>query len=126
MCGRTALYLTASEIEQQTHQKYKSVLYKPSYNVFPTQIQPVWTAAGITEMKWGFPLKSLIINARDDSILDKPSFKNKERCVIFANAYYEWKQKQPYCFKSKDLFYFAGLCQEIDGIKYYVISLPNI
>jgi putative SOS response-associated peptidase YedK len=58
------------------------------------------------------------INARSDSIQDKPTYKEpfkSHRCLIPADGFYEWKAtpqgKIPYRFTLKDgnLFSFAGL-----------------
>lgn len=62
-----------------------------------------------------------MINARSESILEKPSFKKpflSQRCLIPASGFYEWQhldnKKIPYYFKLKDqdLFAFAGLYDE--------------
>jgi len=59
-----------------------------------------------------------MINARAETIAEKPSFKNafkKRRCLIIADGFYEWKgpkgQKQPIfiTLADKKPFAFAGL-----------------
>jgi len=59
-----------------------------------------------------------LINARAETVAQKPSFKNafqKRRCLIPADGFYEWKKegnkKIPYCFglKGDSPFGFAGL-----------------
>jgi putative SOS response-associated peptidase YedK len=62
-------------------------------------------------MRWGLipswvkdPRKfSLLINARAETVLDKPAFRNaikRRRCLVPADGYYEWQRrgagKQPY------------------------------
>ena len=37
--------------------------------------------------------KSLIINARSETIENKKSFANLNRCVFISDGYYEWKKK---------------------------------
>ncbi len=63
------------------------------------------------------PLRT-VINARSESIAEKPSFRNafkKRRCLIIADGFYEWKgekgRKQPMFITSPDNkpFAFAGL-----------------
>ena len=60
------------------------------------------------------------LNARIETIEDKPSFKNiiKNRCLIISSGYYEWhwndekgKSKQKYLINSQDneIFAFAGI-----------------
>jgi putative SOS response-associated peptidase YedK len=72
---------------------------------------PSW----MKEIKPGKPL----INARSETLLEKPSFKNairRRRCLIPADGYYEWLgdvpgEKIPYFIHRPDhgLFAFAGL-----------------
>lgn len=67
---------------------------------------------------WAKDTKIQPINARAETIADKPffktSFRNK-RCLVPANGFYEWQakngKKQPwYCrLKDRELFAFAGL-----------------
>jgi len=62
-----------------------------------------------------------LINARAETITEKPSFKGSMkywRCLVPADGFYEWKRegagKQPYLITMKDdsLFSFAGLWAE--------------
>jgi putative SOS response-associated peptidase YedK len=72
---------------------------------------PSWTK----ELKPGKPL----INARSETIAEKPSFRNafrRRRCLIPADGFYEWEgdvpgQKRPYFIRRPDdrLFAFAGI-----------------
>ncbi len=59
-----------------------------------------------------------MINARAETLLEKPAYKRliqKKRCLIIADSFYEWKlvkgKKYPYriMFKNDELFTFAGL-----------------
>jgi putative SOS response-associated peptidase YedK len=84
-------------------------------------------------VRWGFipswmkeprPGKP-IINARNETILEKPSFRNairRRRCLIPADGYYEWKgdvpgKKVPYYFHRPDHgpFAFAGIWEHWMG-----------
>jgi putative SOS response-associated peptidase YedK len=84
------------------------------YNIAPTQPVPVVLAErGARKfmlMRWGFlpawtkdPKKfGLVINARAESVIEKPSFRNairRRRCLVPADGYYEWhhlgSRKQP-------------------------------
>lgn len=72
---------------------------------------PSW----VKEVKPGKPL----INARAESVIEKPSFRNamkRRRCLIPADGFYEWTgdvpgKKQPWFIHRPDdgLFAFAGL-----------------
>jgi putative SOS response-associated peptidase YedK len=78
---------------------------------------PSWTK----EIKPGKP----IINARCETILEKPSFKNairRRRCLIPADGFYEWLgdvpgKKVPYYIHRPDnaLFAFAGIWEHWMG-----------
>ena len=71
---------------------------------------PSWSKSGTTQ--------SLLINARSETIADKPSFKaayQRRRCLVPADGYYEWKRQrsvnQPYYLQLADasVFYMAGI-----------------
>lgn len=80
--------------------------FPPRYNVAPTQPVPVvGLKNGIRVfhlMRWGLlpswvkdPARfTLLINARSETILEKPAFRNafrRRRCLIPADGYYEWQ-----------------------------------
>jgi putative SOS response-associated peptidase YedK len=59
-----------------------------------------------------------MINARAETLLEKPAYKRliqKKRCLLIADGFYEWKKtnglKTPYriMLKTGELFAFAGL-----------------
>ena len=91
--------------------------YETSYNVVPSKLIPVKTKSYAKLMKWSYapPWKKdmNLINCRSETMNEKPSFKNTERCVFVLNGWYEWKrennEKQPYYFSSKGIFFMAGL-----------------
>jgi putative SOS response-associated peptidase YedK len=103
---------------------------KPRYNIAPTHEAPVIVQADgmrtIELFHWGLiPLWAKdpaigykMINARGETIAEKPSFKwllARRRCLVLADGFYEWrkegKQKIPMRFKLKsgEPFAFAGL-----------------
>ncbi len=93
--------------------------FPPRYNVAPTQPIPVVRLdAGkrtFALLRWGFvpawvkdPRNfSLLVNARGESVLDKPSFRNamrRRRCLIPADGFYEWSDgtpRRPYFVRAK-------------------------
>ena len=104
--------------------------YLPRYNIAPTQ--PVLGVVYENEQKtlknfrwglipsWAKDMKfgSKMINARSETLSEKPSFKHlvkRQRCLIPADGFYEWIQtsipKQPVYIglKSNEPFAFAGL-----------------
>jgi len=74
----------------------------PNYNVCPTnQIHVVVPGRRLTSMRWGFIPQwykapndgPLLINARSETIAQKPAFREAcraRRCLIPANGFYEW------------------------------------
>ena len=80
----------------------------------------------ISNFSWGLipewskteDIKKYTLNARIETINEKPSFKNAKRCIIFSDGFYEWKwldpkgrKKQKYLveYPDSELFGFAGL-----------------
>ena len=110
MCGRASLTKSISAIEKRLQAKLDleatgtdSPL--PNYNVAPTQFHPVVTSEApdvIQLYKWGLipfwakdhKIGSRLINARSETILEKPSFKgiHKKRCIVPFDGFYEWKK----------------------------------
>ena len=95
--------------------------FPPQFNIAPTQPVPVVIiengARHFRLMRWGLwpawvkdPRKfTLLINARAETLLEKPAFKNaikRRRCLIPADGYYEWhtsdQRKRPYFIHRRD------------------------
>jgi putative SOS response-associated peptidase YedK len=126
MCGRFG-FTSTKKIKSHYGISTSIPDLKPRYNIAPSQKHPVLGNNGnLEEMLWGlipFWTKDLKeahiqINARDDSVSEKPMFKKSftlRRCLIPADFFFEWKRtdgaKIPYVFKLKndDMFSFAGL-----------------
>ncbi len=109
----------------------------PRYNIVPTQ--PIATVLNteersLTYAHWGLipswskdrSLGSRLINARAETIAEKPSFRGpfrRQRCLILADGFYEWmvvpgrKRKTPVYIrmKSNQPFVFAGLWDRWHG-----------
>ena len=74
---------------------------------------------------WARDTKTLLINARADTLWSKPAFRaaaKRRRCLVLADGYYEWKAaggktKQPYYFRLADgmPFAFAGIWENWTG-----------
>ena len=129
MCGRFARINTAKEIKDIFNLDQIEIELQPSYNIAPTQDVAVIIEDGqlkLTAMRWGLipfwakdiTIGSKLINARSETIDEKPSFKysfQKRRCLIMANGFYEWQKqgakKFPYFIHLKDNkpFCFAGI-----------------
>ncbi|UYO54906.1 SOS response-associated peptidase [Rhodopseudomonas palustris] len=114
MCGRFVITSAPAAIRQLFG--YADQPNFPSrYNIAPTQPIPVVIvdegARRFRLMRWGLIPSwvkdprtfSLLINARAETVQDKPAFRNafrRRRCLVPADGYYEWKaggsRKQPY------------------------------
>lgn len=135
MCGRGSLTRIEAELEEcfdatfysEDLERYNPL---PSFNIAPTHWHPVVTMSDIHHFryyKWGLipfwskdeKIGSKLINARLESLEEKPSFrallKNK-RCIVPMDSFYEWKKdvsgiKIPMrvCRKDRGVFFMAGL-----------------
>jgi putative SOS response-associated peptidase YedK len=114
MCGRFVI-TSPPEALRQIFGYLEQPNFPPRYNIAPTQPIPVVIIEnGVRHfrlMRWGLlpggvkdPRKfALLINARAETVKEKPAFKNairRRRCLIPADGYYEWQvfdnRKQPY------------------------------
>lgn len=132
MCGRFTQHHTIDEIIERFEVALVEYEAEPRYNIAPTQTVTVIVQNHEREMiglQWGLipfwakdpKIGSQLINARAETLAEKPSFKNalaKRRCLIPADGFYEWKKQkggsQPYYIRRRDggLFAFAGLWEE--------------
>jgi putative SOS response-associated peptidase YedK len=131
MCGRFVV-TTPPEALRQVFGYTEQPNFPPRFNVAPTQPVPVIIIEnGVRHfrlMRWGLlpawvkdPRQfSLVINARSETLLEKPAFKNaikRRRCLIPADGYYEWhsseNRKRPYFIHRRDgqPFGFAALSE---------------
>jgi putative SOS response-associated peptidase YedK len=129
MCGRY-LIVTMPEAMRRLFRYLEQPNFPPRYNVAPTQPIPIVRIADgerhYALVRWGLIpgwVKdsrnfSLLINARGDSVNDKPAFRNamkRRRCLIPADGFYEWKveggRRRPYVVrpKAEGPIAFAGL-----------------
>lgn len=147
MCGR---YTFFNNIDSLQHSLNIDVIdsniinHQASYNISPTQNAPVVFEENnkriLKNMRWGLipswakdnSFASKLINARSETIADKPSFKNlitTNRCVVLANGYYEWvnvdNKKHPYFIYSEEntMISMAGLWTEWrDVVSFTIIT----
>lgn len=134
MCFRTKLNAKIIEIEKAFDAGFvEPDLYNPQkeINAFDFLENPVVTDLSPEEIlfyNWGLipfwakndNLKKSTLNARIETIAEKPAFRNsvENRCLVIANGYYEWqwldekgKKKQKYLITSteEEIFAFAGI-----------------
>jgi putative SOS response-associated peptidase YedK len=120
MCGRFVITSPPAAL-RQIFGYIEQPNFPPRHNIAPTQPIPVVIVEnGIRHfrlMRWGLlpawvkdPSKfALLINARGETVLEKPAFKNaikRRRCLIPADGYYEWqvseKRKRPHFIHRRD------------------------
>jgi putative SOS response-associated peptidase YedK len=119
MCGR--YLLTASPDAMKRLFRYPEGPNFPArYNVAPTQPVPIVRLIEgkrqFALVRWGLIPSwvkdpkgfSLLINARGESVTEKPAFRNamkRRRCLFPADGFYEWKEeggkKRPYLVRPK-------------------------
>jgi len=127
MCGRFAL--THSPAQVRSHFGYAETPdFPPRYNIAPTQPVALVASAPFTRgaersfmlARWGllpafvkepYPL---LINARGDGVLERPSFApafRRRRCLVPASGYYMFADRKPYHVSGVDgaPLAFAGL-----------------
>ncbi|WP_044336494.1 SOS response-associated peptidase [Rossellomorea aquimaris] len=129
MCGRFSLTTPLEELVRQYLIDEFLEEWQPRYNIAPSQkVLSLISHKGkrrAGEITWGLVPHwadrkkwKPLINARSETLLEKPSFKSlvhSKRMVIFADGFYEWKkentQKVPVRFQLKEdeTFVFAGL-----------------
>ena len=137
MCGRASLTKVKKEIEKRFQATFYSEELEryhplPNYNIAPTHYHPVILASDPKQLRlfrWGLippwakdpSIASKMINARIETILKKPSFKNAvqyNRCLIPFDGFYEWqkrgKVKIPYRITLLDegIFAVAGIWEK--------------
>jgi putative SOS response-associated peptidase YedK len=129
MCGRY-LITTAPEAMRRLFRYPEQPNFPARYNVAPTQPIPIVRLSEgerhFALVRWGLipswvkdpKAFSLILQARSDSVIDKPSFRNamkRRRCLIPADGFYEWNEdttpRRPYVVRPRhgDPIAFAGL-----------------
>lgn len=143
MCGR--YYVddeTAREIEKlirQTDEKLRresmtSIRRITAKDIHPTETAPVLAGTGggvhCVWQQWGFPGfkgKQVIFNARCESALEKPLFRDgfwHGRMVIPATWFYEWnqkKEKSTFYRKNIPVLFMAGCCRPYEDGTHFVI-----
>lgn len=140
MCGRLSLTHSFSEIVALYNLTSKAgsneMTPPPRYNIAPTQpitmIEQTSRGRASILVRWGLmpgwvkePDKfTLLINARSETVAEKPSFRNAmrhRRTLVPASGFYEWrrtgKKSQPYWVRPRDggMITIAGLMETWSG-----------
>lgn len=120
MCGRYAI-TTPPQAMRELFAFVEQPNFPARYNVAPTQPVPIVRLESgkrhFALVRWGLvpswlkeEPQSLLINARAETIAEKPSFRGAfrhRRCLMPADGFYEWKAmpkgpKQPYYIRRRD------------------------
>jgi putative SOS response-associated peptidase YedK len=132
MCGRYAVFAGKEKIQEAFGvTSDDSGLFEPNFNATPGSLLPVVLLGKarvkrIGSLRWGLipswaeelSVGFSMINARSETLLEKPSFKKpfqRQRCIVPASGFYEWqtlgKTKIPYYIRTLDqeVMGFAGL-----------------
>ena len=123
MCGRFAITIPSDAMSQLFDaQPVNNLPDLPNFNVCPTNSIHVVTNNGLgrklESLRWGFVPNwyrtvnagPLLINARSETIAQKPAFVNasrERRCLIPCSGFYEWSKdlegnKTPWFIKRND------------------------
>jgi putative SOS response-associated peptidase YedK len=109
MCGRFALYRNLEEIKGAFDIQQVRWKPEPSYNVAPSQDVAVVVQReegnSLDKMRWGLipfwakdpTIGSKMINARSETLSEKPSFKRpfkSQRCLVIADGFFEWAKTE--------------------------------
>jgi len=129
MCGRFSMAIDSDNLQTALALGQMPADWKRRYNIAPSQdiaaVRDAETRA-VEMLQWGLvpfwakdpAIGNSLINARSESVHEKPSFKNafrKGRCLILADGFYEWqksdKGSRPFYFslRAGEPFAFAGL-----------------
>jgi putative SOS response-associated peptidase YedK len=106
VCGRYTLAAGADELAEVFDVPPPTFDLPPRYNIAPSQDVPVVAEDGhgrrMGLLTWGLVPAWMdepgpgIINARSESVADKPSFREafeRRRCLVPADGFYEWKKE---------------------------------
>lgn len=139
MCGRYDLFsnIKSKEAAAILEQIKKAGIDIKTGEIFPTNMAPVFVEdLQVDSMVWGFPnfsSKGVIINARSETVMQKPMFRNSffnRRCLVLTSGFYEWTKendKKKYIFNDpqNEVLYLGGIWNIYDGEKRFSILTKN-
>ena len=138
MCGRFTSTASPEELMRKFGVKIAQNL-PPRWNVAPSQQARVITRNGLHNeaiiAQWGLPPASaqqgLLINARAETVQEKPTFRNAfqyRRCIVAASGWFEWSApRKPWHVKLCDggVVALAGLLYGQKGQQRFVVITTN-
>ena len=117
MCGRFTLR-NIKEVKSEFNLNFD---LRPNFNIAPSN-ETLVLLDELTLMPWGYSptwanSKVNIINARIETLHQKPSFRSARRCLALADGWYEWgtnhSGKLPYFFhREGELIFLAAICTQ--------------
>jgi len=107
MCGRFTLTADLSTLQEAFPFVHMPEGMQPRYNIAPSQPVAVVPNDGRNQLDffvWGLipswakdpSIGNRMINARAETLQEKPSFRNafrRRRCLVLADGFYEWKKE---------------------------------
>ncbi|PIQ86027.1 MAG: hypothetical protein COV74_06235 [Candidatus Omnitrophica bacterium CG11_big_fil_rev_8_21_14_0_20_45_26] len=131
MCGRYSLTIDFQTLADEFALSFSEPPrgWRPRYHIAPSQPVPILVSQAKPNLDiavWGLipswskdpSIGQRMINARQETLTVKPSFKGllrSQRCLVLADGFYEWQRKSlrktPYYIRLKSgrPFAFAGL-----------------
>lgn len=141
MCGRFVVSKTSEQLSEELSIKNNFEGTLPSFNFAPTQQIPLINNQSSLELiaaSWGIvpswatkPPSSPLINARIETIAEKPSFKvslKSRRGLVPASGYFEWmtkgSAKTPFFIHADKLLLFAAVFEPPNALSnQYSVSI---
>ncbi len=136
MCGR---YYIDSDVEKEIFRVVQEIdsnmRQERVGDIYPSQSAPVIYGNGNRlrggQMQWGLTGRDrkLLINARAETALERPTFSGsvrQRRCAIPARHFYEWngeRQKVTFCRPGGKTLFMAGFYREQgDGLHFIILT----
>lgn len=123
MCGRYSLEVSKEGLTERYNLKKITSDYQEREEIFPATVAPIILPdTDLAFLEWGFTpqfAKRPLINARAETILEKPTFRKAfktKRCLIPATAFFEWEKvegkkiKRRITVTDQAIFSIAGIC----------------
>lgn len=139
MCGRYALEATKRQLWERYLLGEMAEEVEERAEIFPTNSTPlIMPGNELVHHRWGFVepfAKRPLINARAESVLEKPTFSQSfrtARCLVPATAFFEWekvgeeKLKRKISVSDIPIFSMAGILktyQDENGKPYTAFSI---
>lgn len=138
MCGRYFWTHDAEDALEEDFPELVDELLRQAHMLRAGDYTPAMKALALTGgktlaaqvLQWGFPgfdKGKLLINARAESVKDRPTFSRsfeQGRCVLPAAGFYEWdrsKEKVTFTVPDRPILYLAGIWRPYGPEKRFVI-----